>query len=161
MILVIGAKGGVGTTLVAAEIAHLADAVGLDLADGQLTARLERPTWALSRLAFAGPAQTRDAINEIVRRRVSLLWTPECALANEKAWAAVRDVGNRCPVVADGGIELPAGAECLAEAVIIVSANDDVARWHERRLLARFPGAFVVAGTKEAAGELADRLFGV
>jgi hypothetical protein len=51
--------------------------------------------------------------------------------------------------------------------VVIVTADNDthavsfpVARWHTRRLQARFPGAIVVEGTKDAALEVADRLFG-
>jgi hypothetical protein len=160
MILVIGAKGGVGATTFATELTRITEGIGLDLADGQLAARLERPTWALSQLAFALPAALRERVDDIVRRRATLLWTPDCALSTEKTLSALRDIDNRCPIVADGGIEPPQGSEQLAEAVVIVSTEDDIAGWHERRLLARFPGATVVAGTREAAADLADRLFG-
>ncbi|HKZ86631.1 MAG TPA: hypothetical protein VJ793_23615 [Anaerolineae bacterium] len=160
MILVIGAKGGVGTTSVAAALARAGDAIGADLADGGLAGRLERPTWALSQLAFALPAALHERVDDIVRRRATLLWTPDCALSTEKTVSVLRDIDNRCPIITDGGIELPPGVEQLAEAVVIVTADDDIARWHERRLLARFPGAIVIEGTREAAADLADRLFG-
>ncbi len=160
MILVIGAKGGVGTTTFAAELVCIADAIGLDLSDGQMAGRLDRATWALSPVAYATAAARRELIDTVVRRRIALLWTPDCALSNEDIWGAVRDIDNRVPVIADGGIEPPPGAQAAARAVVIVTADNDIARWHTRRLQARFPGAIVVEGTKEAAGDLADRLFG-
>jgi hypothetical protein len=160
MILVIGAKGSVGATTFAAELVGLADAIGLDLADGQLAGRLDRATWTLSPMAYATPAARRDFVDRVVRRRMALLWTPECALSGDKVWSAVRDVDNRVPVIADAGIEPPPGAPAVARAVVIVTADLDVARWHTRRLQARFPGAIVVEATKEAALEVADRLLG-
>lgn len=167
MILVIGAKGGVGATTVAAELVRLSGAIGLDLAGGQLAGRLDRATWLLSQVACATAAARRESIDIIIQRRIALLWTSDCALSSEAVWSAVRDIDNRVPVVADGGIEPPPGAEAAAGAVIIVTAEHDahavsqpVARWHTRRLQARFPSAIVIEGTKQGAAEVADQLFG-
>ena len=42
---------------------------------------------------------------------------------------------------------------------VIVSADNEVARWHEQRLLGRYPRASVIQGTREAARALAAQLF--
>ena len=159
--LVIGAKGGVGTTRVAHTLVKAGDAIALDLADGQLAARLERTTWPLAWLAFVTPTQRRSMIETIVQRRFSLAWSPECGLKPAQAWAAVREVAVRRPVIIDGGIEPPDEAAQQADAIIIVSADTDVARWHTRRLSAQYPQATVTLGTKDAARALAAQLFQV
>ena len=159
--LVIGAKGGVGTTRVARELVKASDAIALDLADGQLAARLERITWPLAWLAFVTPMQRRSMIETIVQRRYSLAWSPECGLKPAQAWAAVHEVAVRRPVIIDGGIEPPDEAAQQADAIIIVSADTDVARWHTRRLSAQYPQATVTIGTKDAARALAAQLFQV
>ena len=157
--LVIGAKGGVGATRVARTLVKAGDAIALDLADGQLAARLERTTWPLAWLAFVTPKQRRSMIETIVQRRFSLVWSPECGLKPAQAWAAVREVAVRRPVIIDGGIEPPDEAAQQADAIIIVSADTDVARWHTRRLSVQYPQATVTLGTKDAARALAAQMF--
>ena len=159
MILVVGAKGGVGTTQVAYELARASKAVALDLADGQLAARLERTTWSLGRFVFITAAQRREMVEAIVERRCTLLWAVECNLRLESTWTTVRDIASRKPVVIDGGIAPPEEAGQWSEQVVIVSTDNVVARWHEQQLRARYPHAVVVDGTKEAARALAARLF--
>jgi len=90
MILVIGAKGGVGTTLVAHELVRASHAIGLDRSDGQLVARLERTTWPLGWLTYAAPAQRRKMVETIIQRRFSLMWSVECNVTPESTWAIVR-----------------------------------------------------------------------
>jgi hypothetical protein len=165
--LVIGCKGGVGATTVALELVKAWQGVGLDGACGQLAARLERPAWMLSQIAFSPAAQRRLLVDDVVRRRPTILWTGECSLAAEQASAFVRAVADRAPVVgdvgtgngivADGGLE-PNGLASQAETIVVVTAEGDVAQWHTKRLLARFPGALTVSGTREAARALAAQL---
>jgi nucleoside-diphosphate-sugar epimerase len=161
MILVIGAKGGVGTTLVAQELVRSGDAVGFDLADGQLAARLERTTWPLAWLTFVSGAQRREMISTIVQRRYTLVWSAECSVSPEAAWQAVRDIAARRPVVIDGGIAPTDDALRWSEQIAIVTAENDVARWHAQRWIKRFPHAVVIAGTKEAARAVAAQIFQV
>ncbi|RLC78853.1 MAG: hypothetical protein DRJ03_24555 [Chloroflexi bacterium] len=169
-VLVMGAKGGVGTTSVALHLARrAARGIGLDLtADGQLAARLSRPTWTLSDAALRS-AQQQRMVDQVVKQSVSLLWTPVCALPNISvaAWDFVRAVAARATVVADGGIEPLEEAARLADVTVIVSAESDVARYHAQRLGRRFPNAQVLEldlsqsrnETRDAARELAARLF--
>lgn len=159
MILVIGAKGGVGTTSVAYELVRASQAIGLDRSDGQLLARLERTTWPLAWLTYAAPAQRRKMVETIIQRRFSLMWSVECNVISDSAWAVVRDIANRRPVVIDGGIALLDDAAQWSEHIVIVSEDNEVARWHERRLLGRYPRASVIEGTREAARTLAAQLF--
>lgn len=159
MRLVIGAQGGVGTTRITQALVKAGDAIALDLADGQLTARLERTTWPLAWLTLVAPAQRQTMIETIVQRRYSLAWSPECRLNPTAVWAAVREVDVRRPVIIDGGIAPPDEAAQQAEAIIIVSAETDVARWHTRRLSALYPQATVTLGTKDAARTLAAQMF--
>jgi len=169
LILVVGAKGGVGTTSLALHLARAGNAVGLDLADGQLAVLLERRTWTLDGLAFTTEGQRRKAIDEVVNRRLTLLWVPECALALEQTWGFVRAVADRCPVVADGGINPPSEIDPLADEVVIVSAEDNpVAQYHEQRLRRRFPDAIAIPLNlgksrrviKNTAEDLAGKIFG-
>ncbi len=159
MRLVIGAQGGVGTTRITQALVKAGDAIALDLADGQLAARLERTTWPLAWLTLVAPAQRQTMIETIVQRRFSLAWSPECRLNPTAVWAAVREVDVRRPVIIDGGIAPPDEAAQQAEAIIIVSADNDVARWHTRRLSAQYPQATVTLGTKDAARTLAAQMF--
>jgi nucleoside-diphosphate-sugar epimerase len=167
LILITGAKGGVGTTSLAQHLVREVRGVGLDLADGQLAARLERPTWSLARPTFATAQARREAIDRVVERRITLLWTPECVLASGDAWAFVGAVADRTVVVADGGIEPSQDAARLAQCKVIVAADGDVARYHTGRLQRRWPDALVLTlelarsrgETKEAARQLAAQLF--
>lgn len=173
-ILVIGAKGGVGTTSLAVNLARETSGVGLDLADGQLAAQLERKAWALSGLAFSAGQQRQRAIDRIVKHRISLLWTPECNLAGDAAWKVARAVADRSTLVADGGIgEDPAPqASGIADVIVIVTVKSEdgkdnpVARHHEARLQEQYPTAAVIRldlnqsrnATRNAARELAAKL---
>jgi hypothetical protein len=160
LLLLVGAKGGVGTTAMALELARGAQGIGLDLADGQLAARLGRRTWALVGLAFSTPGRRRVSVEWIIQRRATLLWTPECGLAAGRAWGIVRAVADRALVVADGGIEPPQGASEIADAVLVVTAGEDsaVVRYHVERLERRFPAALVAPHTKEIVHSLTDQL---
>lgn len=167
LVLVIGAKGGVGATTVAVELTGALKAVGLDMADGQLAARLERPTWLLSQIAFGASLQRRDWLDQVIGKQATLMWTPECILAKDAALAFVHDLANRLVIIADAGTGVPVCTQivlpresgeiiALAETVIIVTDQDNpVAAWHTSQLQKQFKNAIVIPGTKEAARELA------
>jgi len=145
MILVIGAKGGVGTTTVAAALVRALRGIGLDAADGQLAARLERPALLLSEAAME--RRTQDLVDRIVRKRLSLVWTPECAFLSDPVLQLLRAVDERVDMIADGGIEPPPELNALCGQIIIVSDSENpVARYHEQRLVQKFPGARVIHG---------------
>jgi hypothetical protein len=167
IVLVIGVKGGVGTTRVALELAQGAPrdfgrrtgAVSVDLADGQFAAQRGQTTWALMNLAFGNGVQIQSALEMIVRQSLTLLWSIDCNLVTGPLQNNLRAVGNRSPVVMDGGLEVPGGLEVVADEILIVSAENEVARWHERRLCQRYPHARVIEGTREAARSVAAQLF--
>ncbi|MCP3957254.1 MAG: hypothetical protein GY719_05325 [bacterium] len=168
LILLIGAKGGVGTTSLARCLARDGRGVGLDLSDGQLAARLERRTWLLAGLLFDRNA--RGAVDQIVKRRISLLWSPECKLDPDAVRGMVRAVADRSLVVADGGTEPVEGMAELADVVIVVTAKDAtdedeasrtnalVAQYHVHRLKRRFPRAVVTPYSREVAQNLTEQL---
>lgn len=162
MILVIGAKGGVGTTFIAQCVVRAIRGVGLDAADGSLAARLDRPALDLSHVALLPRAALIDTIDHVVRRRTTLLWTPACSFLAAQVLGLVRAVDERAEVVADGGIEPPPELASVngRVRVVIVSATDNpVATWHERRLLHQFPGAYVIhSASREQVNELLHNL---
>ncbi len=91
-----------------------------------------------------------DLVDRIVRKRLTLLWSPECSFLSEAVCALVRSVDERTEVVVDGGIEPPAELLGMARHVIIVSVHENpIAAYHERRLRDRFPAASVVYGAEE------------
>ena len=165
LVLVVGAKGGVGTTSVALHLARAGKGVGLDLGDGQLAARLERATWTLTDTVLSS-ARPQLIVDQTVRQKVSLLWTPVCTLVGDEVWNFVRSVADRTLVVADGGIEPLEGVVRLADVTVIVDAETKVAQFHTNRLKRRFPGARILVldlsrsrnETKEAGRELAAQL---
>ncbi|TET49280.1 MAG: hypothetical protein E3J64_09870 [Anaerolineales bacterium] len=165
LVLVTGAKGGVGTTTMALHLARGEKVVALDLADGQLAARLERATWPLADAAILEGARRRQAVNNAVKRRVTLLWTPECAVAPDKAWSFVRAVADRGALIADGSVDPPTDVDDLVDVAVILSVDNPVGRYHQRRLADRYPGAIVVdspASRREAraaARDVAARIF--
>ena len=167
LVLVVGAKGGVGTTSVALHLIRASKGIGLDLADGMLAGRLERTAWTLGRPVFATAGRKRKAVETVIQRRITLLWTPECLLAGDAVWDFVGAVADRAVVVVDGGLEPPEEIDRLVDVRIIVSTETDVAQWHARRLKERFPDAAVAivdlaqsrSATKEAAQELAAQIF--
>lgn len=168
LILLIGAKGGLGTTSLALNLVRGQKGIGLDLYDGQLAVRLDRQAWSLARPAFATTGRRREAIEQIVKHRHTLLWTPACRLAGEDTWQFVRGVADRALVVADGGIRPPEDAADVADVILIASADHPVARYHERRLQDCFPQASVVTmdlakarhETRETARAVAARWLG-
>lgn len=178
LIYVIGVKGGVGTTSLAQHLARSLNGVGLDLADGQLAARLGRSALRLSRIAFARTARRRRAVDSVVGRRHTMLWSPECRLKPDETLDFIQAVADRTDVVADAGIEQPASSMTngapmdwgtQADVVIVVTGvetDDDgnvtgktpVVKYHERALTQRFPGAMVTPYSREAAQEIAEQL---
>lgn len=165
LILLIGAKGGVGVTSLARRLAQDKHGVGLDLSDGRLAALLDRRVWMLDQ-TFSTQARQQAAVEEVVANRYTLLWTPACRLAGDGVWAFVRAVANRALVVADGGIGPPSGIDEQADAIIVVSADNPVARYHAERLMETFPRAEVMTldlsrsrnETRDAARALSSRL---
>ena len=158
LILVVGCKGGVGATTVAVELFKAAPrGVPLDLADGQMIARLDKAAWLLSTIVFE--ANQQPWIERVVKKRPALFWTPECALA-ESGWSFVRALADRLVVVADGGLSPPEGLVELAETCLIVTAEDDAAHYHTRRLQKLIPHALLVSGAREAARDLAAQWWG-
>lgn len=145
MILVIGAKGGVGTTTVAAILVRALHGVGLDAADGTLAARLDRPAVSLAQVALLPRGPLQDTVDRVVQKRLTLLWTPECSLLSGPVLEFVQAVDQRIEVVADGGIEPPPELANRPARVLVVSVpGNPVAQYHEKRLLAWLPGARVL-----------------
>lgn len=162
MILVIGAKGGVGTTAMAMAMIRALRGVGLDAADGNLAARLDRPVVSLAQIALLPRGAFQDTVDRVVRNRLTLLWSPECALIARSVLEFVCAVDERVEVVVDGGIEPPTElADGQARVVIVSLPDNPVAHYHERRLLARFPAARVVYGAGKEQAEEALRALGV
>ena len=162
VLLVVGAKGGVGTTTVAQEVIRTGKALAVDTAGGSLAASLERATWHLTRDLYAATGMWRATlIEKVLQKRITLLWTAEHAASADAGapWELVRDLARRGPVVIDGGIEPPAALDSLITQVVIVTqADNSLAQWHVARLQQRFPAALVSTGTRQAARELAGQL---
>jgi hypothetical protein len=159
--LVVGAKGGVGTTTLAREMVRSGQVLAVDLADGELATQLDRPTWLLSRDLYNAPVGgvwRNQLIEAALKRSITLLWRPDCG-DTDVQWTFLRDLANRRPLVIDGGLIPPAGIDMLVNQVVIVSQDNAVARWHEARLRARYPEAQVKEiGTRQAAREVAAQL---
>ena len=78
VILVVGAKGGVGTTTVAHELTRVGKTLAVDAADGALAARLGRATWNLTHEIYAATGAWRaKLIEQALKKRVTLLFTVE------------------------------------------------------------------------------------
>jgi hypothetical protein len=169
LILAIGAKGGVGTTSLALALVKAGHGVAVDLADGQLAARLGRKTWTMKRLVFMLNGRRQRAIEAIVEKRPTLLWSPECSLKPEGVVDLARGAADRLPVVVDGGIDYPNVAvpqpplddlADVADRVIIVTKeSSNVASYHEERLKRRFPGADSLVYHRETTEKLIEQLF--
>jgi hypothetical protein len=160
MILVMGAKGGVGTTRTALELIRTGNAIAVDLADGRLAAQLERATLHLATLGYASAFEQRLMVDEIIRKGTPLIWTETSPLVSAKIWPALSAIALRRPVVIDGGLEPPIDLKPWLQQVIIVSAATDLARQHEQHLVQIFPHAIVIDGTHiDVSRALALQLF--
>jgi hypothetical protein len=155
LILVVGVVGGAGTTTLAHELIRQGKpTVGLDLSDGTLAARIDRRTYPIDSAAFSRRRQ-QQVIEDIVRQRYTLLWTSACRLRPQRVWALVSAVAQRIDIVADGGLQPPAGGWDLATVKLAVNreSDDPVAAWHEARLRQAHPDVRVVTGDLNAAGK--------
>ncbi len=164
IIMIVGAKGGVGTTMVAQILIRSGKTLGVDAADGALAAKLERATWKLTHEIYTTTGSWRAAlIEQVLKRRVTLLWSAEnrAAVGHEAApWEFVRDVARRATIVIDAGVEPPSEMDALAtQAVIVTQSDNPLAQWHQEHLQQRYPGARVITGNRQAAHELAGQLF--
>jgi len=143
MILVVGARGGIGTTTMALKLIRATPSIGLDAWDGALATRLERPTLNLMEVALSGRWDYYMSLIE--SRKITLLWTEECPAYAEKIVKFLGELNALIEIIADGGVAPPPQLTPLVEATIIVSKKDDqIAQYHERRLTQMFPKAFVV-----------------
>ena len=161
LILTIGAKGGLGTTTLARHLGRYAGAVPLDAADGRLAAEAGATVLDLSAVPQWTPGRRSRAAEHVIRTRQPLLWTPACRVWEAHVAAFVQEVATAAHVVADGGIAPPLPLVELAAVLLIVSADDPVAQWHEQRLKAQWPSARAVVGDlKAAAHALAEQTLG-
>jgi len=161
IVLIVGAVGGAGTTTLATTLLRQGvPAMGLDLADGMLAARMERRVYPLEQAVFSRGDRLVE-IDRIVKNRPALVWTPGCATDPERVWSFVNDLAKRIPIIADGGVEPPAGIWGLTNYAFAVSRKDDfVAAWHEQRLRQVYPELHVVTGALQAAGNaIAEQVF--
>jgi len=156
LLLVVGAKGGLGATTLARLLCRQAEVVPLDAADGRLVVDLSVPGASVLDLADTPQwtvARRSQMADQVARTRQPLLWSRACAVWPEPVAAFVADVAALTTVVADGGIAPPADLLKLASLVLIVSSDDPVARWHEQRLKAQWPTALAVVGDLKAAAQ--------
>lgn len=161
LILTSGAKGGLGTTTLAHYLCRYAAGVPLDAADGRLAAEAGSAVLDLSAVPQWTPGRRSRAAEHVVRARQPLLWTPACRVWEAPVAAFVREIAAVTHVIADGGIAPPTALADLAGIILIVSADDPVAQWHEQRLKAQWPAARAVLGDlKAAAHALAAQTLG-
>lgn len=153
LMLLVGTVGGVGTTTLAATcLKQGAPAIGLDLADGMLATRIERPVVALESIVFSR-RPVLETLETLVARRPVLLWTPGCAIDLPRVQRCIAALQQRLPVIVDGGLTPPGILWELATVALAVSRRDDpVAAWHEQRLRQAHPGLKVVTGDLQQAG---------
>ncbi|HOU14072.1 MAG TPA: hypothetical protein PKZ84_13250 [Anaerolineae bacterium] len=165
LILVVGAKGGIGTTTLAQHLCRQANAVPLDAADGTLALQMAGPGAPV--LDLIGIVQwTADqrghAVEYAVETRQPLLWTPACTVWHAPVMAFVWDAAALGHVIADGGTTPPPALVDLASLLLIVSADTPVAQWHERRLKQQWPQAHAVLGDLKAVAQaIAEETLGV
>ena len=161
LVLIVGTVGGAGTTTLATTLLRQGvPAIGLDLADGMLAGRIERRVFPLEQAVFSRENPLVQ-INRIIARQPALVWTPGCATDPGRVWNFVRDLAERIPIIADGGLEPPAGVWDLTSHAFAVTRKDDpVAAWHEQQLRQAHPGLHVVTGALQAAGSaIAEQVF--
>ncbi len=165
LILVVGAKGGIGTTTLAQHLCWQANAVPLDAADGALACQMAgpgAPVLDLIRIVHWTADQRGRAVEQAVETRQPLLWTPACTVWRAPVMAFVWDVAVLGHVIADGGITPPPALVDIASLLLIVSADTPPAQWHERRLKQQWPQAHAVLGDLKAAAQvIAEETLGV
>jgi len=165
LILVVGAKGGIGTTTLAQHLCWQANAVPLDAADGALACQMAgpgAPVLDLIRIVHWTADQRGRAVEQAVETRQPLLWSAACTVWRAPVMAFVWDAAALGHVIADGGITPPPALVDVASLLLIVSADTPVAQWHERRLKQQWPKAHAVLGDiKAAAQAIAEETLGV
>ncbi len=165
LILVVGAKGGLGTTTLAQHLCWQANAVPLDAADGTLALQMAGPSAPVLDLSLTAQwtaSRRGRAVEQAVETRQPLLWTPVCTVWRAPVMSFVWDAAALGHVIADGGITPPPALVDLASLVLIVSADTPVAQWHERRLKQQWPQAHAVVGDLKAAAQvIAEETLGV
>jgi len=165
LILVVGAKGGLGATTLVQHLCRQANAVPLDAADGTLALQMAGPGAPV--LDLIGIVQwTADqrghAVEYAVETRQPLLWSAACTVWRAPVMAFVWDAAALSHVIADGGTTPPPALVDLASLVLIVSADNPLAQWHERRLKQQWPQAHAVVGDLKAAAQvIAEETLGV
>jgi len=165
LILIVGAKGGLGTTTLAQHLSRYTGAVPLDAADGKFAVEASgpgTPVLDLSRVPEWTVTRRSQMAEQVAHTRQPLLWTPACTVWRAPVMAFVWDVAALAPVVADGGLTPPPALADLAALTLIVSADDALAQWHEQRLKQQWPQARAVVGDLKAAAQaLAEYAVGV
>ena len=165
LILVVGAKGGIGTTTLAQHLCWQANAVPLEAADGALACQMAgpgAPVLDLIRIVHWTADQRGRAVEQAVETRQPLLWSAACTVWRAPVMAFVWDAAALGHVIADGGITPPPALVDVASLLLIVSADTPVAQWHERRLKQQWPKAHAVLGDiKAAAQAIAEETLGV
>jgi len=165
LILVVGAKGGLGATTLVQHLCRQANAVPLDAADGTLALQMAGPGAPV--LDLIGIVQwTADqrghAVEYAVETRQPLLWSAACTVWRAPVMAFVWDAAALGHVIADGGTTPPPALVDLASLVLIVSADNPVAQWHEHRLNQQWPQAHAVVGDLKAAAQvIAEETLGI
>ena len=165
LILVVGAKGGLGATTLVQHLCRQANAIPLDAADGTLALQMAGPGAPV--LDLIGIVQwTSDqrghAVEYAVETRQPLLWSAACTVWRAPVMAFVWDTAALGHVIADGGTTPPPALVDLASLVLIVSADNPVAQWHEQRLKQQWPQAHAVVGDLKAAAQvIAEETLGV
>ena len=167
LILVVGAKGGTGTTTFVKTLVSSARLIGLDAADGALAGWLERPRYALKDVVGWGEQRLAERARRLARQRPVLLWDVVCDVFPQPPML-LQMVARLGTVVIDGGIEPSPVLWKLADRALIISLDDPAALYHEDCLKRRWrevhggsKATAVVGNVEDAARALARKWFGV
>ncbi len=163
LLLIVGAKGGVGATTLAYHISqYLERAVRIDAADGALAARLGGRVLDLSQVGQWPPGEHVQQAERAAQQGQTYLYTRACHAFPVQVTAYLQMLKVLGVVVVDGGLAPPEGLAELADVVLVVSRDQDpVAAWHEQRLKAHWPNARIVVGDLKAAAQgLGAQYFG-